>query len=79
MERRLIRDYRRALEIMTAQLSEAGFPLALELADLPLQVRGFGHVKARHAVPYEQRLVELVDALRKDDTIRAGHAAYGPD
>lgn len=79
MERRLIRDYRRALEIMTAELSETSFPLALELADLPLQVRGFGHVKARHAVPYEQRLVELVDALRKDDTITAGHAAYGPD
>lgn len=68
MEQRLIRDYRRALKTLVMELSEANFPLALELADLPRQVRGFGHVKERNVRQFDQRLSELVLALQKRDT-----------
>ncbi len=45
MERQLIEDYRRSLERALENLSEKSLATAVELASLPEQIRGFGHVK----------------------------------
>ncbi|MEB2399467.1 MAG: indolepyruvate ferredoxin oxidoreductase family protein [Alcaligenaceae bacterium] len=63
MERRLVREYQAALRTMTDRLDEQNFQLALELADLPQKVRGFGHVKQANVEIYQQRLAQLLAAL----------------
>ncbi len=59
MERRLIRDYRQAVLGMLGHLNPGNFPIALELAELPQMVRGFGHIKAANAASYQQKLEAL--------------------
>jgi len=44
-ERRMIRDYRKLVVELLEKVTPANAPIAVELARLPLQVRGFGHVK----------------------------------
>jgi indolepyruvate ferredoxin oxidoreductase len=44
-ERRLIGEYEAVLEEIISRLSAANHPTAVELAALPLEIRGFGHVK----------------------------------
>jgi indolepyruvate ferredoxin oxidoreductase len=45
LERQLIADYRASIEAALANLSEEKLAAAVELAGLPEQIRGFGHVK----------------------------------
>ncbi|MFM6986277.1 MAG: indolepyruvate ferredoxin oxidoreductase family protein, partial [Hydrogenophaga sp.] len=47
-ERALIARYRADIETLLAGLDADHHALALEIARLPEQIRGFGHVKARH-------------------------------
>jgi indolepyruvate ferredoxin oxidoreductase len=44
-ERRLIGEYEAVLEEIISRLSAENHPTAVELATLPLEIRGFGHVK----------------------------------
>jgi indolepyruvate ferredoxin oxidoreductase len=46
MERQLIADYEADIELILGQLNSATLDDAIELAKLPEQIRGFGHVKA---------------------------------
>jgi indolepyruvate ferredoxin oxidoreductase len=48
MERALIDEYRASIEAALSRLNADSLPLAIELASLPEQLRGFGHVKLRH-------------------------------
>jgi indolepyruvate ferredoxin oxidoreductase len=45
-ERRLLADYEAGVERLLAGLDASRLPLALKIASLPDQIRGFGHVKA---------------------------------
>jgi indolepyruvate ferredoxin oxidoreductase len=45
-ERRLIGEYEVMVEEILAHLSPANYAAAVDLAALPLEIRGFGHVKA---------------------------------
>ena len=45
MERQLLADYEADLELILARLDAASLATAIELAGLPEQIRGFGHVK----------------------------------
>ncbi len=47
VERRLITEYREMIEKLLPKLSELNHPLAVELASLPEQIRGFDLVKAQ--------------------------------
>jgi indolepyruvate ferredoxin oxidoreductase len=47
-ERALIAEYRQAVEEVIARLQPGNHALALEIARLPEQIRGFGHVKERN-------------------------------
>jgi indolepyruvate ferredoxin oxidoreductase len=48
MERQLITDYRATVESLLAELALANHALAVEIARIPEQIRGFGHVKEAH-------------------------------
>ncbi|MDD3652126.1 DUF6537 domain-containing protein, partial [Immundisolibacter sp.] len=69
-ERRLIVDYERTVETLLARLDHDNHALAVQIASLPQQIRGFGHVKeasiaqtkaleaqllARFDTPHQQR------------------------
>jgi indolepyruvate ferredoxin oxidoreductase len=47
-ERALIAEYRASIEEVLAGLTADNHTLAVEIARLPEQIRGYGHVKARH-------------------------------
>ncbi len=47
MERRLIADFEADLERLLATLDRERLPLAVRIASLPEEIRGFGHVKER--------------------------------
>jgi indolepyruvate ferredoxin oxidoreductase len=47
-ERRLPDEYRKVVEELLASLDAGRLPLAVEIASVPAQIRGFGHVKMRN-------------------------------
>ncbi|MEM7499991.1 MAG: indolepyruvate ferredoxin oxidoreductase family protein [Pseudomonadota bacterium] len=64
MERQLIRDYEAMLEEVQPALTPASAEIATELARLPLEIRGFGHVKEANAERAAHRREQLLEALR---------------
>jgi indolepyruvate ferredoxin oxidoreductase len=76
-ERRLISDYRSAIDHVLGRLHTGNHALAVELACLPDLVRGYGHVKARHIENYErekQRLLGEFDAIDNEAPDAGGGA-----
>nr|WP_111298894.1 indolepyruvate ferredoxin oxidoreductase family protein [Paracoccus saliphilus] len=67
-ERAMIRDYETDMAEVFAGVTEDTMPIAIELAELPLSVRGFGPVKEAAADRAAQRRTELLAQFR------AGHA-----
>jgi indolepyruvate ferredoxin oxidoreductase len=45
-ERKLLADYETALDRLSAELTRERLPLAVKIAGVPDQIRGFGHVRA---------------------------------
>jgi indolepyruvate ferredoxin oxidoreductase len=64
IERRLIADYEGVIEELLARLSADNYGLAVEIAQIPEQIRGYGHVKQRHLVAARRREAELLAAFR---------------
>jgi indolepyruvate ferredoxin oxidoreductase len=64
-ERALIEDYFRTVETLVASLDHENHALAVEIASLPEQIRGYGHVKERHLAAAELRAEQLMDAWRR--------------
>ncbi len=60
MERALIVQYREDIERILAGLNADNHALALEIARLPEQIRGFGHVKERHFKAAQSRREQLL-------------------
>ncbi|TAG46270.1 MAG: indolepyruvate ferredoxin oxidoreductase family protein [Betaproteobacteria bacterium] len=48
MEHQLKVDYRRLIEEVVAKLAPHNYTLAVQLAQIPEDIRGYGHVKERH-------------------------------
>ncbi len=67
-ERALIGEYRECIEELLRTLSAANLAQATEIARIPEEIRGFGHVKARH----------LAAARGKWATLMAQWRAGGP-
>ena len=49
MERQLIAEYETVLDEIAKGLTSQNHAVAIELAALPMEIRGFGHVKAKEA------------------------------
>lgn len=63
-ERRLIADYIALVNEFCATLDAERLPVVLQLASLPDDIRGFGHVKARNVAAAERKRERLLDAYR---------------
>ena len=63
-ERELIQEYERTVEGLLAGLSPETHPIAVEIASLPEQIRGFDLVKDEHLAAVRTRQAELLNALR---------------
>ncbi|WP_332813183.1 indolepyruvate ferredoxin oxidoreductase family protein [Ramlibacter sp.] len=59
-ERALVVDYRRSIEQVLARLDAANHALALEIAAIPEQVKGYGHVKERNLAAARTRWAGLM-------------------
>ena len=63
-ERQLIADYERNIDEVLAKLTPDNHALAVQIASVPEDIRGFGHVKARHLAAARQNEAKLLDAWR---------------
>jgi len=60
MERALIAEYRQMIEALLPSLTAVSHADAVELASLPEQIRGFGHVKEKAVDTFRLRKAELL-------------------
>jgi indolepyruvate ferredoxin oxidoreductase len=73
MERRLIGEYEATVERLLAGLSPDNHALAVEIAGLPAEMRGFGHVKEANIAAVGGRLAQLLSRYERADA--TPHAA----
>lgn len=64
LERQMIADYERLLDEVVERLSPANHHTAVALASLPLEIRGFGHIKERNYRLAKGREATLLAELR---------------
>jgi len=69
-ERAMIREYEADMAEVIGAVTDATMPVAIELAQLPLSVRGYGPVKDQAADVAAERRLELLEQFR------SGHAPY---
>ena len=63
-ERALIDSYRASIEEVIAALNAANHAAAIELARIPEQIKGYGHVKERHLLAARRNWTSLSQAFR---------------
>lgn len=63
MERRLVDEYRIDIERLLPRMTEHNYDAAVNLAKLPLSMRGFGHVKEAAVRGANERRSELLQAF----------------
>ncbi len=71
MERRLITEYETLIEEVIAGLSHETLASAVELASIPEQIRGFGHVKEQHVAKAKERESALLQSFRNPEPSRS--------
>ena len=64
MERRLIDEYFETVEELVAGLRPENVALAVEIASVPEQIRGYGHVKQRNVAEAEAAKTALIERWR---------------
>jgi indolepyruvate ferredoxin oxidoreductase len=67
MERALIDEYRSCIEELLLKLDAGNVGLAAEIARLPEEIRGYGHVKARHLAAVRPKWAALMQRWRGGD------------
>jgi len=65
MERALIGEYEAIIAELLGGLAQYNHSLAVELAEVPERIRGYGHVKDRHVVAAKNKEAELLAAFRE--------------
>lgn len=70
-ERALIGEYRASIEEVIGDLNTGNYATALEIATLPEQIRGYGHVKERNLAAARTRWAELMTQWRNPAIDRA--------
>ena len=63
-ERRLIADYEATMASVIAALDGQNHAMAVQIAGLPEQIRGFGHVKEKNLAKVKEREANLLAAFR---------------
>ena len=75
MERALIVEYERTIEELLTGLTPAKLTLAVEIASVPEEIRGYGHVKARNAAAAQKKRGDLLARWRGAATPAVAKAA----
>jgi indolepyruvate ferredoxin oxidoreductase len=70
-ERALIGEYRACIDELLTRLDAATLPLAVEIARIPEEIRGYGHVKARHLRVARAKWQQLLGQWRQAGAARA--------
>jgi indolepyruvate ferredoxin oxidoreductase len=70
-ERALIGEYRSSIEALLPDLDAGNHALALEIARLPEQIKGFGHVKERNLAATRSRWAALNERWHQGETSQA--------
>jgi indolepyruvate ferredoxin oxidoreductase len=71
MERALIREYEETVERLLAELSPQNHAIAIQIASLPEEMRGYGHVKTRNVAAARKKRAELLGKLESTHAERA--------
>ena len=71
MERRLIVEFEEVIQELLGKLNGNNHALAVKIASIPEEIRGFGHVKERHAKAAAKKQAELLEALRSPEKIKS--------
>ncbi|MCW9045403.1 MAG: indolepyruvate ferredoxin oxidoreductase family protein [Alphaproteobacteria bacterium] len=66
MARRLIAEYEKNIEELLAGLTKDNLNLAIEIAQIPMEIRGYGHIKAATINAAEKKQVELLSQFRSN-------------
>jgi indolepyruvate ferredoxin oxidoreductase len=69
-ERQDIEDYQQLLDQLLAGLDAGNYALAVQLAELPLQLRGFGHVKDGNRDKLELQRKQLVQQFSGENVVK---------
>jgi indolepyruvate ferredoxin oxidoreductase len=70
-ERRLIEDYERTVDELLSTLTADNHATAVQIASIPEDIRGFGHVKARNLAAAKDKEAKLLSAFRAPSQPRA--------
>ena len=70
-ERALIREYEQTIEQLLAGLTPQNQPLAVQIASLPEEIRGFGHIKTRNVAAARKKRDELLQRFSARGVERA--------
>jgi indolepyruvate ferredoxin oxidoreductase len=65
LERALIADYERDIEELLAGLTADNHAMAVEIANLPEHIRGYGHIKAKNAATVAKQREQMFAAWNK--------------
>jgi indolepyruvate ferredoxin oxidoreductase len=71
MERALIGEYRECIDALLTTLNAANLALAVEIARIPEEIRGYGHVKERHLAAARPKWAALMARWRGEGQRRA--------
>ena len=70
-ERQLSQDYERIVDELLSKLTPDNHALAVQIASIPEDIRGYGHVKARHLEAAKTKEAKLLEAWRAPLETRA--------
>lgn len=70
MERRLIGEYAATIEELLGKLSSDNHALAVRIASIPEEIRGYGHVKERSLGIAKAKQADLLAAFRSPEAVR---------
>jgi indolepyruvate ferredoxin oxidoreductase len=70
-ERALITEYRACIEELLAGLNASNLALAVQIARIPEDIRGYGHVKERHLKAARAQWERLMQQWRQDSRTSA--------
>ncbi|NVJ90776.1 MAG: indolepyruvate ferredoxin oxidoreductase family protein [Methylocystaceae bacterium] len=67
MERQLIPEYLGVVEELCQNLSATNYDLAVEIVNLPREIRGYGHIKEKAVKEVKAREATLLEKFRNND------------
>ncbi len=70
-ERALISEYENTIEELLTALSPENHALAVRIASVPDEIRGYGHVKERNVEAARSKRAELLELFRSPQVDRA--------